>query len=207
MSWLFSLVYDRLMRVSEEACLAQWRAELLADLRGEVLEIGAGTGANLPHYPAAVTRVVLAEPERHMRRRLERRLAERPDLRFEIVDAAAERLPGADASFDAVVSTLVLCSVSDPAQTLAEVRRVLRPDGRFVFLEHVAAERPDRLWWQQRLEPVWKRLTGNCHLTRRTAEAIVAAGFRIESERRESVRKAMPVVRPSVRGVARKLGS
>ncbi len=191
-----------MLAAAEEACLAAWRAELLAPLAGEVLEVGAGTGANLPFYPPAVTRLVLAEPDPHMRRRL---ASHAPERAVEISDAATEKLPWPDASFDAVVSTLVLCSVRDPAAALAEMRRVLRPGGRLVFVEHVAADdNPGRLRWQRRVEPMWKRLMGNCHLTRRTGEAIRAAGFELESVRRESLRKVISVARPSIRGVARR---
>jgi ubiquinone/menaquinone biosynthesis C-methylase UbiE len=104
-----------------------------------------------------------------------------------------------------VVSSLVLCSVQDPQAALAQIRRVLKPGGRLVFLEHVAADgKPNRLKWQRRIEPVWKHLMGNCHLTRRTEAAIEAAGFRIERIQRESMRKALPVCRPSIRGIARR---
>jgi ubiquinone/menaquinone biosynthesis C-methylase UbiE len=200
MSWLMAAVYDRFMKVSEEACLGKWRAELLGNLSGEVLEVGAGTGSTLGLYPKAVTRLVLAEPDPHMRRKL---LEKRGTI--EVSDAAAEKLPFEDASFDAVVCSLVLCSVPDQRAALAEIARVLRPGGRLVFLEHVAADgKPDRLKWQGRIEPVWKHLMGNCHLTRRTEAAIAAAGLQIERIQRESIRKALPIVRPSVRGIARK---
>jgi ubiquinone/menaquinone biosynthesis C-methylase UbiE len=200
MSWLMAAVYDRFMKVSEEACLGKWRAELLGDLSGEVLEVGAGTGSTLGLYPKAVTRLVLAEPDPHMRRKL---LEKRGTI--EVSDAAAEKLPFEDASFDAVVCSLVLCSVPDQRAALAEIARVLRPGGRLVFLEHVAADgKPDRLKWQGRIEPVWKHLMGNCHLTRRTEAAIAAAGLQIERIQRESIRKALPIVRPSIRGYARK---
>ncbi|HEX6691633.1 MAG TPA: class I SAM-dependent methyltransferase [Burkholderiales bacterium] len=200
MSWLMAAVYDRFMKVSEQACLGKWRAELLGDLSGEVLEVGAGTGSTLGLYPKAVTRLVLAEPDPHMRRKL---LEKRGTI--EVSDAAAERLPFEDASFDAVVCSLVLCSVPDQRAALAEIARVLRPGGRLVFLEHVAADgKPDRLKWQGRIEPVWKHLMGNCHLTRRTEAAIAAAGLQIERIQRESIRKALPIVRPSIRGYARK---
>jgi len=201
MSFLSAALYDRVMRGSEEACLVGWRRELLAGLSGAVLEIGAGTGATLALYPPAVTRLVLAEPDPHMRRRL----AAKAGGRIEISDAAIEALPFPAESFDAVVCSLVLCSVANQGAALAHIRRVLKPGGRLVFLEHVAArERPERLKWQRRLEPVWKRLMDNCHLTRDTEQALKAAGFELESIQRESIRKAVPIVRPSIRGVARK---
>ena len=205
MSWLFAAAYDPFMRKSEEACLRAWRRELLAPLEGRVLEIGAGTGANLPFYPRSLARLVLTDPDRHMQRRLEeasRAGGAAPPV--EVAPATADALPFEAGSFDAVVSTLVLCSVPDLARTLDEVRRVLRPGGTLVFLEHVAAEdRPSRLAWQRRLEPVWRRLAGNCHLTRRTDEAIRAAGFSFDRLTRASMQKALPFVRPTIRGVAR----
>jgi ubiquinone/menaquinone biosynthesis C-methylase UbiE len=206
MSWLMAAVYDRFMRRSEEACLAQWRAELLRELSGAVLEVGAGTGVTLPHYPRSIARLVLCEPDAHMRRKLKKKAAA-PALRdIEISDASLDSLPFMDGEFDAVVCSLVLCSVPDQPAALAEIARVLKPGGRLVFLEHVAADgRPERLKWQRRIEPVWKHLMGNCHLTRRTEAAIAAAGFEIERIQRESIRKALPIVRPSIRGIARKI--
>jgi ubiquinone/menaquinone biosynthesis C-methylase UbiE len=204
--WLFASIYDRFMGVSEEACLAAWRDDLLGGLGGEVLEVGAGTGASLAHYGPGVTRIVLCEPERHMRRRLEARAADSARAAaVTVVDAPAAALPFPDASFDAVVTMLVLCSVPDLGAALAEMRRVLRPGGSLVFLEHVAADAsPQRLAWQRRVEPFWRICAANCHLTRRTDEAIRDAGFAIETLERESIRKAMPLVRPSIRGVARR---
>ena len=201
MSWLIAKIYDRFMAPTEEACLAEWRAELLGQAHGQVLEIGGGTGANLGYYPSGVE-LTVAEPDPHMRQQLQARAAElRPDA--DIVDWAAEELGAADATFDTVVGTLVLCTVGDPARALREIRRVLRPGGRFIFLEHVAAdEESSRHRWQRRVEPVWKHVAGNCHLTRRTEETIGAAGFAFESISRESMRKALPIIRPTIRGVA-----
>jgi ubiquinone/menaquinone biosynthesis C-methylase UbiE len=202
MSWLMAAVYDRFTRGSEEACLRKWRAELLGELSGEVLEVGAGTGSTLGLYPKAVTRLVMAEPDPHMRRKL--RAKERP-AGVEVSDGSLDKLPFENQSFDAVVCSLVLCSVRDQKAALAEIVRVLRPGGKLVFLEHVAADgKPDRLKWQGRIEPVWKHFMGNCHLTRRTEAAIAAAGLQIERIERESIRKALPIIRPSIRGVARK---
>lgn len=204
MSRFQAIIYDRFMRQSEEACLRAWRAELLSPLTGDVLEIGAGTGVNLEHYGASVTRLVMTEPDRHMRRRLVERV-EAGAGRVEVLGAPGHSLPFPDGSFDALVSTLVLCSVADPAAVLAEARRVLRPGGRLVFIEHVAAEEgSSRHRWQRRLEPAWKLLADGCHVTRRTDVAIARAGLDIETLKRQSVRKALPIVRPSIRGVARR---
>jgi ubiquinone/menaquinone biosynthesis C-methylase UbiE len=103
---------------------------------------------------------------------------------------------------DGFVGTLVLCSVADPDRALGEIRRILKPGGRYAFIEHVAADDDGRLRWQRRLEPIWKRIAGNCHLCRRTGESIVRHGFAFDWMRRESIQKGMPLVRPSVRGVA-----
>jgi ubiquinone/menaquinone biosynthesis C-methylase UbiE len=195
-------IYDWFMRDMEEACGRAWRAELLSDLRGDVLEIGAGTGRNLDHY-CALRRLVLAEPDPHMRKRLVQRTAvSSVASTLDVVPWTAEALDCPDASFDAVVSTLVLCSVESPSRALAEMRRVLRPGGKLVFLEHVASDDPRRRAWQRRLEPLWRPIAGNCHLCRETERAIEDAGLRIDRITRESARKALPIVRATIRGVA-----
>jgi ubiquinone/menaquinone biosynthesis C-methylase UbiE len=203
MSWFGACIYDSFMSVAERACLAAWRTKLLADLEGTVVEIGAGTGANLPYYPS-LERLLLSEPDRHMRRKLERRVARDGGRSVELIDAPANRLPLDDEAVDAVVSTLVLCTVDDPRAVLAEVHRVLRPGGRLVVLEHVASDDVGRFRWQERIEPLWKRLAGNCHLTRRTAASIERSGFIIDELEHESMRKAFPFVRPTIRGNALK---
>ncbi len=196
-------IYDPFMRQTERACLAEWRAGLLEPVHGDVLEIGAGTGANLKHYPGAVRRLVLCEPDEHMRNTLTRHARSSP-LPTEVVAANAESLPYGASAFDFVVGTLVLCSVQSPAAALAEIRRVLKPGGQFLYLEHVAAEgNPGRLVLQHACEPVWKRVAGNCHLTRDTRRLIEASGFELLSYTRESMGKALPIVRPCVRGAAR----
>lgn len=203
MGRLIAALYDRLTQTSEAACLRQWRAELLGDLVGHVLEVGAGTGLNLPHYPRTLSRLVLSEPDPHMRSKLAQRARTLQWHKGEVLDGSLEALPHPAATFDAVVGTLVLCSVPRLDYALEEVYRVLKPGGHFVFLEHVAADdRPRRLRWQRRIEPIWKRLGGNCHLTRRTGEAILTTGFEIVHIKRESMRKALPLVRPTIRGVA-----
>lgn len=203
MPWLMARVYDRVMASSEQACLQRWRSELFADLRGRVLEVGAGTGASLPCYPDTLEELVLAEPDPHMRRQLTVRVRGR--ARVHVCADPIESLSAADASFDAVVSSLVLCSVASPERALAEVSRVLRPGGRLLFIEHVAAHRePVRLRWQRRVEPLWRRVAGNCHLTRNTEASILAAGFEIERLEHDALQNPMPLIRPSIRGWARK---
>jgi ubiquinone/menaquinone biosynthesis C-methylase UbiE len=182
------------MRGSEEACLRDWRRELLSDLQGDILEVGAGTGANAPFY-APSAHVIFTEPDAAMRRRLSAR-----GLTAQDADAAA--LPFPDASFDAVVATLVLCTVPSPERVLDEVARVLKPGGTFAFLEHVAGT-GGRLRVQKWLEPIWTPLAEGCHLTR-DPEAAIAARFTIVSATRESMRKALPFVRPTVRGLAKR---
>ena len=195
-------LYDPALHFSERVAFSRWRAEVLAGARGRVLEIGAGTGLNLPHYPPAVDELVLVEPDPHMRKRLTRR-ASGSGHRLTIVDASADPLPFGDAEFDAVASTLVLCTVPDVPKALSEVRRVLRADGRFLFLEHVGgAEGSRRLWWQRRLEPAWRRVAGDCHLSRHTLQSISAAGFEFAWVRSEDLPGLLKVGSPVVRGEA-----
>lgn len=204
MAWLLAPIYDRMVAPAEEACFRDWRQALLADLDGKVLEIGAGTGANLPHYPPTVDRLVLTEPEPLMLRQLRTHLDRAPaGIHVTAERATASSLPVGTGEADAVVATLVLCTVPEPDAVLAEARRVLRPGGRLVFVEHVAADdRPERLRRQRMLDPLWPHLAGGCRLTRRTEAAILDAGFEMASITRESARKAPKVIRPMIRGTA-----
>ncbi len=199
---LFAAFYDRIVAGNERAGFEDRRAELLAGARGATVEIGAGTGLNLHHYPAAVTDLVLTEPERHMARHLRARLAEsaRP---AEVVEAPAERLPFEDARFDTAVATLVLCTVRDPARALDEIARVLKPGGRLLFLEHVRAHDRHRLArWQDRLARPWGWVAGGCHPNRDTIAAVDASRLSVESADHGEMPKAPPLVRPLVAGVA-----
>ncbi|MDP3274226.1 MAG: class I SAM-dependent methyltransferase [Deltaproteobacteria bacterium] len=203
MSRLFAGIYDWFMRDTERACLAAWRATLLGPLRGHVVEVGAGTGANLAHYPSDLASLTLCEPDAHMRAKLQHNIAQSASRETSILDASVESLPMQDASVDVIVCTLVLCSVSDPALALKSFARVLRPGGSLVYIEHVAAHNdPTRLRLQRRIDGVWSRVAEGCHVTRDTAASIRQAGFEVVHEQRESMRKALPWLRPTIRGVA-----
>ena len=174
---LFARLYSRVLAPAfERQGGDDLRRRLLAGLKGTVVEVGAGDGANFTHYPDDVTRIVAVEPEAYLRERASSHTDERVELR----DAVASALPLRDAEADAVVFCLVLCSV-DQAEALAEARRVLRPGGEVRFLEHVRAPEPGLT---RRAQPVldatvWPRLFGGCHVSRDTVAAIEAAGFTV----------------------------
>lgn len=197
----FSALYDRGLKATEEAGLREMRRELLAGAGGRVLELGAGTGANVGLYPDAVAELVLVEPDPHMTKRLRGRVAE-SGRDAAIVEAPAERLPFADASFDTAVSTLVLCTVPDPAAALAELARVLKPGGGLLFIEHVRAKDPGLARWQDRLERPWRFLADGCHCNRDTLAAISTAGFEPVAVEHDRTPKAVPIVEPLIRGRA-----
>ena len=176
------------------------RRELLAGARGRVLEIGAGTGANLPHY-GPLEELTLAEPDPAMRRRLARKLETHP-APVRVLAAPAESVPVPDASADTVVVTIALCSVADQARALAEARRALVPGGRLLFLEHVRGE-GRRGRWQDRADPLWSRLFAGCHPNRDTLAAIREAGFELEEVVTRDDGPAPALVRPVVIGIAR----
>jgi ubiquinone/menaquinone biosynthesis C-methylase UbiE len=183
---------------------AEHRARLLAGVSGRVLEVGAGTGSNLAYYPASVTSLVAVEPEPRLRAEAQDAARSVP-FPVTVVDGVADRLPVDDASVDAAVSSRVLCSVPDQAAALAEIRRVLRPGGRFHFWEHVRADGGALARVQTGLDDtVWPFFGGGCHTGRDTAAAVVAAGFtveRIERFRFPETRVPMPTS-PQVLGTA-----
>ena len=173
--WLFAASYD-LLNLGVEGRLQGYRERTAGRATGDVLEIGGGTGANLPYYPAGA-RLTVVEPNPHMVRRLERRAA-RSGRQVTVLPDAGERLPFRDGSFDSVVTTLVLCMVRDLDQVVSEARRVLRPGGVFYFYEHVVADRGWRRSLQNGLNPAWRFLTTGCNLNRDIAAAIGDGGFR-----------------------------
>lgn len=203
MAKLMAHFYDRVMERSEKRFLTEWRKGLLGDVSGRVLEVGAGTGVNLPLYPKTIERVVFSEPDPHMRARLAEKISSSTSIPAEVSDGSLDFLPFPDGEFDVVSCMLVLCSVPDLNRAIGEIRRVLRPMGRLVFMEHVAAQdHTTTLKWQRRLEPVWKRVSGNCHFTRRTEQAILDGGFTIETIHRDPMQSTLPLTRSTIRGVA-----
>ena len=170
-------------RLNADPGLRQIRAEAVRDARGRVVEIGFGSGLNLPHYPPAVQSLVGVDPNDGMHARARPRIAA---SRFpvEVIRGTAERLPLADAGFDTAVSTLTLCTVSEPARVLAELRRVLRPHGRLLLMEHGLAEDEGVARWQQRLNGLQRVVACGCNLDRPIAELVQASGFRFESVRK-----------------------
>jgi ubiquinone/menaquinone biosynthesis C-methylase UbiE len=203
---LCARLYVRQSEQAERLGLADRRAQLLAGLSGRVLEIGAGNGLNFAHYPTAVTELIAVEPEPHLRKHAERTAREAP-IPVTVVDAIAEELPFAAGEFDAAVASLMLCSVADVPASLAEVHRVLRPDGELRFFEHVASpHRALRALQRAADATLWPRLSGGCHLGRDTERLIEAAGFSIQ--RSEGFTFRIPPLDPPkthVLGVARQL--
>jgi SAM-dependent methyltransferase len=203
---IFARFYDRLTARTEREGLAEMRRELIAEASGRTLELGAGTGHNLPFYTDRVTELVLCEPDPHMARRLRERLQRQPPApaRVEMIEAPAEDLPFDDGSFDTVVSTLVLCTVNDPRRALAEARRVLVEGGALLFLEHVRSENRRLARWQDRLERPWGFFGGGCHPNRPTEQTLADAGLWIERLDRDRLPAAPLIVRPIIRGLARR---
>lgn len=203
MSAFVAAMYDAIIAPAERLGLGRLRGELVAPLRGRILELGAGTGKNLPHYSEDVAELVLLEPDPHMRRRLRRRLHSTAiEGRVSFSDAPAERLPFEQGSFDHVVFTLVLCSVTDVTACLTEAHRILAPGGHLSLIEHVAAPLGStRRAWQSRLDPYWSKLAAGCHLDRDPRTELGRLGFRPEREFVETFRGVPGFLRPLLHGV------
>ena len=201
--WLMAKYYDKIMCDAEDKSLREWRKFLLSNISGDVLELGCGTGANLEFYSDTVKRLVLTEPSVHMQQKLLAKISSCKIANIELLSDKAEVISLGDSSIDAVVCTLVLCSVNHLEKSLAEIHRILRPQGKLYFIEHVAATNNlKRYQWQRRLAFLWKCLAAGCHITRHTEEAITQAGFSIIEIDRQSMRGVPAIVRPSIRGVA-----
>jgi ubiquinone/menaquinone biosynthesis C-methylase UbiE len=196
----FAWTYDRQLAKVEKAGLEAIREGVLAEASGRVLEVGAGTGANLPHYGPSVESLTMTEPDPAMLRRLKRRVdKEAPETA--VVKAPAEELPFDDDSFDVAVSTLVLCGVDDQSRALSELRRVVRPGGRLIFIEHVRSDEPGLARWQDRLNGL-NKLVACCDCNRRTLDSISAAGFEVTEVEHTELKKVPPFVRPLIVGTA-----
>ncbi|HEY2477573.1 MAG TPA: class I SAM-dependent methyltransferase [Solirubrobacterales bacterium] len=224
---LFASFYDRGLKASEENGLGEMRRALLAEARGRVVEIGAGTGVNLDLYGTEIEDLTLIEPDPHMGAKLRDRLAGRasgatdtaeppPDAGdapasstagvasppARLVTAPAEAIPFDDDTFDTAVATLVLCTVPDPTAAIAELARVLKPGGRMLFIEHVRAEDPGIARWQDRFEKPWRFMADGCYCNRDTEATLAASAFQIERVEQGVFPKSLPIVRPLIRGSA-----
>jgi ubiquinone/menaquinone biosynthesis C-methylase UbiE len=199
---LFAAVYDRVTAPAERAGLAERRQRLLAAAEGRVLEVGGGTGLNLAHYPSGLDGVVVLEPDGAMRERLLEKVPA-SSVRVEVHDVGIDEVPFPDASFDTVVSTMTLCTVPDLDTALATMRRVLRPGGRLLFLEHVKASGLQGLA-QRASAPVWRRLAAGCHADRDILAAMRTNGFAVTDCDRFRIHLAVnPLINWAVQGVAR----
>jgi ubiquinone/menaquinone biosynthesis C-methylase UbiE len=201
---LFARFFDRLAAKNEELGAAEHRDRLLSGVSGRVVEVGAGNGLNFGHYPDTVSEVVAVEPEDYLRAKAER-AAEAAPVPIRVVDGLADRLPAEDASFDVAVASLVLCSVPDQATALAEVRRVLRPDGELRFYEHVLSDDRGLARLQNAVGWFWPLVGGGCHPNRDTVGAIERSGFEIERCERFPFRPSpiLAPVTPHVLGAAK----
>lgn len=198
---VFAAMYDRMLGKTERAGLGEHRRALLAGASGDILEIGGGTGANLEYYGDSVRTLTIIEPEKPMLQRLHRHIEQRAP-QAKALRAPAEDLPFNDASFDAVVSTLVLCTVDDVPRALRELHRVLRPGGKLLFIEHVRSDDPALARTQDRMLPINVRIGHGCHPNRRTLDSIRDAGFEVSSLEHDTLKHTPKFIRPLIVGVA-----
>jgi len=204
-SWMMAKLYDYSMKGVEEQCLSLWRKELLRNTRGYVLELGAGTGLNLLHYPSSVEELVLSEPDASMRAELKKKLRSQPTPEVTLLEDSAESLSVPNFSVEFVVSILVLCSVNDLDASLKEIRRVLKPGGKLLLIEHV--KNPNYAFNQRLLEPFRRFFCGNCHLTRDTKQALERNGFRTDKLVEAEMQGAPKYAAKSIVGAAQLAGT
>lgn len=203
---IFAALYEPFLWAGERSTLRRLRSLQLSHAYGRTLEIGAGTGLNLDHYPVDLDELLLVEPDPAMRAQLRRAVSREGSKRrlppVQVLDGAAEQLPFADGSIDTVVSTLVLCSVDDPPLALQEIVRVLRPGGQLIFIEHVRDTGPAAASWQDRLAPLWRRFARGCRCNQDTEELIVASALVLDPVQHRSWRGMPGIVRPLIVGRA-----
>ncbi len=191
MSFSPAAIYDRAIAPYVVHCgcsmgtFSRMRAAIVPRARGVVAEIGLGSALNLPHYPAGgVTRLVGIEPDGKMLGLARRKLARQP-VPFDLIQTGAEDIPLKDSSVDTAIVTYALCTIPEPERALSEVRRILKPDGRLLFVEHGLSDRPRQARWQHRLNGAWGHIAGGCNLIREPSRMIAEAGFAVEDVRRE----------------------
>ncbi|HYF03844.1 MAG TPA: class I SAM-dependent methyltransferase [Patescibacteria group bacterium] len=201
-SWLSRTFYPWALQhnTAYERFMAERKQQLFKDISGTVVEIGAGTGANFPYFPVGIDYIAI-EPHEQLRGILKAGVKKHNFKSAEILEASAENIPLDSSSADIVISTLVLCSVSDVSTVLQEIKRVLKPGGRLLFIEHVAAHHGTLLLKVQRfVKPAWRKIVDNCHPDRRTGESLKSAGFK--NVEFEEFRVPVPVVAPHIAGFA-----
>ncbi|MCF8146719.1 MAG: class I SAM-dependent methyltransferase [Deltaproteobacteria bacterium] len=195
------------IEIAATSGLAKIRRRLLSHARGRVVEIGAGAAQNMAFLPETVHPYFPTDPSPVMVSKAKQRLLRRRSYKSDaqVIRAAAERMPIKDETADTVISFLVLCSVQDPSAALSEIHRLLRPEGRFLFFEHVLAARTSTIRWQNRITPLWKRIGGGCHLNRKTSDYIEQGGFRFIQLQRYRSQKMGPAITSNViEGIAAK---
>jgi ubiquinone/menaquinone biosynthesis C-methylase UbiE len=201
----FAAIYDRMLASEEKKFLGAIRAEMLKDVTGNVLEIGAGTGVNFQYYQPGA-QVTATEPDPYMLERAKKRASE-AKVAIELRQVAAEELPFPDASFDFVIVTLVLCSVSDPRKVLSEIKRVLKPGGELRLYEHVRYQNPIGALSQDLISPAWQWFGAGCHPNRNTARYLREAGFELSDVQMHKHLPPIPPMvftRPHLQAVARR---
>lgn len=190
-------------RVMDRKDLQEVRARVCSRLSGEVVEVGFGTGLNAPHYPETVQRIAAVEPSALCMRIAESRIVATP-TKVDLAGITGEKLDLPSEEFDGALSTWTLCTIPDVEAALGEIRRVLKPGGKFHFVEHGRSPDADIARWQTRIEPPWKRIAGGCHLTRDIPELVERAGFRIEGAETYYVSGEPKIFGWTIEGVAAK---
>ncbi len=197
---IFAAIYNPILAGGEVAGMKKLRKSSLAQAQGSVLEIGAGTGLNLKHYPDAVTELTVTEPDEPMFRKLSK-ASTKAGRSAKVVQAPAEKLPFPDDTFDTAVSTMVLCTVGDVGATLEEIKRVVKPGGRLILIEHVKSEGPRLGKAQEKFHGPWKAFGCGCNCNLDTIDLLNKAGFDTAPMRPEKWKLMPPLIRPLVTGV------
>jgi ubiquinone/menaquinone biosynthesis C-methylase UbiE len=200
----FAAIYDRMMASAERSFMKGVRQEIAGGARGRVLELGAGTGANFAYYEDGAEELFAIEPDPYMLERARRRAGE-SGRAIDLRQAPAEDIPFEDASFDTVVSTLVMCSVKDPLRALSEARRVLKPSGKLRLYDHVRYDYAFGAFWQDLIAPAWRWFGAGCNPNRDVAALAREAGFEFEQlELTKPVPPVPPLIitRPHIKGIA-----